>query len=68
MRGTPFLVRLIFGGILKPKIKILGADVAGRVVAVGKSVTQLQLGDEVFGNVSDCGMGAFAEYVLPKQR
>jgi 2-desacetyl-2-hydroxyethyl bacteriochlorophyllide A dehydrogenase len=63
MRGTPFLIRLIFGGLLKPKIKILGTDVAGRVEAVGKDVTQFQPGDEVFGSLSECGFGAFAEYV-----
>lgn len=63
MRGEPWLVRLIFGGLLKPKIKILGCDVAGRVEAVGKAVTQFKVGDEVFGDVSSCGFGAFAEYV-----
>lgn len=63
MRGTPFLVRLLFGGLLKPNIRTLGADVAGRVVAVGEGVTQFKPGDDVFGNVSDCGMGAFADYV-----
>lgn len=62
MRGTPFLVRLIFGGIFRPKIKILGADVAGRVTAVGPGVTRFQPGDAVFGNLSESGMGAFAEY------
>jgi NADPH:quinone reductase-like Zn-dependent oxidoreductase len=63
MRGTPFLIRLMFGGLLKPKIKILGFDIAGRVEAIGKNVTQLQPGDEVFGDLSECGFGAFAEYV-----
>ncbi|NER20498.1 MAG: NAD(P)-dependent alcohol dehydrogenase [Symploca sp. SIO1C2] len=63
MRGTPFLIRLIFGGILKPKIKILGVDVAGTIEAVGKDVTQFKPGDEVFGDLSESGFGAFAEYV-----
>ena len=63
MRGTPFLSRLIFGGIFKPKIKILGFDIAGKVEAVGKDVTQFQPGDEVFGDLSESGFGAFAEYV-----
>ncbi|MGB2924579.1 MAG: NAD(P)-dependent alcohol dehydrogenase, partial [Limnothrix sp.] len=63
MRGTPFLIRLLFGGLLKPKIKILGTDMAGTVEAVGKEITQFQPGDEVFGELSSCGFGAFAEYV-----
>src|SRR5258706_6909707 len=58
MRGAPFLARLD-GGLLKPNDPKLGADVAGRVEAVGSSVTQFQPGDEVFG----CGVGAFAEYM-----
>jgi NADPH:quinone reductase-like Zn-dependent oxidoreductase len=63
MRGTPFFSRLLFGGLLKPKIKILGCDMAGRVEAIGKDVTQFQPGDEVFGCLSESGFGAFAEYV-----
>ncbi|WP_121969960.1 NAD(P)-dependent alcohol dehydrogenase [Leptolyngbya sp. BC1307] len=63
MTGDPFFLRLMFGGLLKPKIKTLGFDVAGRVEAVGKNVTQFRSGDEVFGDISDYGFGAFAEYV-----
>jgi NADPH:quinone reductase-like Zn-dependent oxidoreductase len=63
MRGTPFFIRFIFGGLRKPKIKILGSAMAGRVEAIGKDVTQFQPGDEVFGDLSECGFGAFAEYV-----
>ena len=48
---------------VKPKIKILGSDIAGRVEAVGRNVRQLQPGDEVLGDLSMCGFGAFAEYV-----
>jgi NADPH:quinone reductase-like Zn-dependent oxidoreductase len=63
MRGTPFLVRLMYGGLRKPKIKTLGVDFAGRVEAVGSEVTQFQPGDEVFGELSEYGFGGFAEYV-----
>jgi NADPH:quinone reductase-like Zn-dependent oxidoreductase len=63
MRGDPFLTRLMFGGILKPKIQILGMDIAGQVEAVGKDVTHFQVGDEVFGDLSESGFGGFAEYV-----
>ncbi|MEO1353564.1 MAG: NAD(P)-dependent alcohol dehydrogenase [Cyanobacteria bacterium J06635_15] len=63
MRGTPFFIRLMFGGLRRPAIQTLGADVAGRVESVGKAVTQFKPGDDVFGNLSECGFGAFAEYV-----
>ena len=58
MRG-PFLARIITGGFLKPKDPRLGADIAGRVEAVGANITQFQPGDEVFGVVT---AGGFAEY------
>lgn len=63
MRGEPFLVRLMDGGLFKPKHKIIGSDIAGKVEAVGKNVKQFQPGDEVFGNLSSYSRGAFAEYV-----
>jgi NADPH:quinone reductase-like Zn-dependent oxidoreductase len=63
LRGKPFVVRLMSGAPLKPKNTILGADVAGRVETVGGSVRQFQPGDDVFGDISACGFGAFAEYV-----
>ena len=66
LRGTPWLFRLACG-LLKPKNSFLGADVAGRVEAVGKNVTQFQPGDEVFGDLSACGRGAFAEYVCASE-
>ena len=56
------MVRLT-DGLLKPKDKILGMDVAGRLEAVGRNVKQFQVGDEVFGDISWCGKGAYAEYV-----
>ncbi|KRE48917.1 NAD(P)-dependent alcohol dehydrogenase [Paenibacillus sp. Soil724D2] len=65
LRGVPFMVRL--GGVLKPKYNILGADVAGRVVAVGKDIKQLLPGDEVFGDISGCSWGGFAEFVCARE-
>ena len=62
MRADPFFIRLMGGGFLKPKDPRIGSDLAGRVEAVGESVTQFRPGDEVFG----CGAGAFAEYALAK--
>ena len=47
-----FLVRLIGGGLLKPKNTILGADIAGRVEAVSRNVQQFRPGDEVFGDTT----------------
>ncbi len=58
MRGEPYFMRPVFG-LLKPKHRIPGTDVAGTVEAVGTNATQLQPGDEVFGWCN----GAFAEYV-----
>ncbi len=63
LRGKPFLVRLMGAGLTKPQNSTLGADIAGEVEAVGRSVTQFQPGDAVYGDISACGFGGFAEYV-----
>src|SRR5215207_7490869 len=62
MRAEPFLARLE-NGLLKPKNTKLGADVAGRVAAAGRNVTQFQEGDDVFGSMPLNELGSFAEYV-----
>ena len=49
--------RLMFG-LLKPNM-ILGCDIAGKVVAVGRNVKQFQPGDEVFGDISKESWGGF---------
>lgn len=69
LRADPFLVRLMGGGLLKPKHNTLGSDIAGRVEAVGGNVKQFQPGDEVFGDLSGGGFGGggFAEYVCARE-
>ena len=62
-----FLVRLMGRGLLTPKDKILGADIAGRVEAVGRNAKQLRPGDEVFGDIFQSGGGSFAEYACARE-
>ena len=61
LRGKPLFMRLMGAGLLKPKNKILGVDIAGRVETVGRTVKQLHPGDDVFGGGKF--LGGFAEYV-----
>ena len=63
MRGKPSFLRLISGGLLAPKLKVPGYDIAGRVEAVGRNVTQFKPVDEVFGACR----GAFAEYACASE-
>ena len=60
LRGTPF-IRL--GAPLKPKYRILGSDITGRVESIGGNVSRFQPGDEVYADLTDFGFGAFAEFV-----
>jgi len=62
-----FLIRLMGGGLFRPKNKTLGADIAGEVAAVGKNVTRLKPGDQVFGTAKG-GRGGFAEYVCAREK
>lgn len=62
MRGEPFIARLI-GGLRRPKNPRLGADLAGRVEAVGKNATQFKIGDAVFGAYDTSNLGTFGEWV-----
>jgi NADPH:quinone reductase-like Zn-dependent oxidoreductase len=67
VRGLPYVLRLMGGGLLKPKNSVPGTDVAGHVKTLGKKVTQFQSGDEVFGETTKgyqwTNGGAYAEYV-----
>jgi NADPH:quinone reductase-like Zn-dependent oxidoreductase len=60
-KPDPALVRLYFG-LFKPRLPILGVDIAGIVEATGEKVTRFTEGDEVFATTFECGFGAHAEY------
>jgi NADPH:quinone reductase-like Zn-dependent oxidoreductase len=62
MRGKPMFSRATLG-LLRPKHKILGVDIAGKVEAVGSGATQFRTGDEIYANLLEHGYGGFAEYV-----
>lgn len=59
-----FLIRFMGAGFFKPKYHRLGADVSGRIEAVGKSVTPFKPGDDVYGMIH----GGFAEYVCASEK
>lgn len=63
LQGSPLWVRLVGFGLMRPKTRILGSNLAGRIEAVGQAVSQFEVGDEICGDILYHGLGAFAEYV-----
>ena len=51
-------------GMFRPKYRVLGSDVVGIVEAVGAGVSEFAQGDEVYGDLTTCRWGGFAEYVV----
>jgi NADPH:quinone reductase-like Zn-dependent oxidoreductase len=62
VRGKPAILKLMFG-LRKPKNPVPGMEAAGVVEATGPDVTRFKVGDEVYGDTSEYGFGAFAEYL-----
>ncbi len=65
-RSAKYFISRFFSGLLKPKIKTLGNEFAGKVDAIGKDVVSFQVGDKVFG-YNDSKFGAHAEYMTMKE-
>jgi len=66
--GTPLLARKMAGGFLKPKIVILGFDIAGEIESAGRNVQRLKGGDQVYGLVPLWANGANAEYICVSEK
>jgi NADPH:quinone reductase-like Zn-dependent oxidoreductase len=60
-----FINRML-NGFLKPKKKILGSDIAGRIEAIGKNINKFKIGDDVYGDLSG-HWGGFAEYTCARE-
>ena len=65
IRGEPVFVRM--WGLFKPRHKIPGSDIAGRVESVGRAVKKFKPGEDVYGDIVEQGWGGFAEYVCAKE-
>jgi NADPH:quinone reductase-like Zn-dependent oxidoreductase len=63
LSGRPFIMRL-FTGLFKPRLATTGSDFAGQIVALGKNVRSLKVGDKVMGFGGVFGCGSHAEYLL----
>ena len=67
LSGKPRIAR-VGSGLRRPRSGRMGLDVAGRVAVVGRDVTTLEVGDDVWADLFDFGQGAFAEYVCASEQ
>jgi NADPH:quinone reductase-like Zn-dependent oxidoreductase len=71
VHGVPYALRLMGGGLRRPRNPVLGTDVAGEVEAIGGAVTRLRVGDAVFGEIVSNNQwtdgGAYAEYAAARE-
>jgi NADPH:quinone reductase-like Zn-dependent oxidoreductase len=66
VNGTPRIYRLIFG-LFRPRQPIPGIELAGMVEALGPGASRWRIGEKVYGDVSNGGMGTFAEFVVASE-
>jgi NADPH:quinone reductase-like Zn-dependent oxidoreductase len=62
LRGQPYIMRIATGPF-KPRHDVPGLDLAGQVESVGKAVTQLRPGDEIFGWPRGCACSSIAPVI-----
>lgn len=62
IRGKPLLLRLLHG-VSKPKNEIPGMELSGVIESIGKDVSKFQVGDHVYGDISEYSFGTYAEYL-----
>ena len=67
IKGNSLINRLL-AGLFRPKIHILGSDIAGVIEEIGDSVTRFKIGDKVYGDLSDNNFGGFAEFVAAAEK
>ncbi len=67
LQGKPFIVRAV-SGWLKPKARVKGTDFSGIITTTGRSVKEFKVGDCVYGDLSGCGFGAFADFVCVDEK
>ena len=66
VRGKPYIYRLMFG-LVRPRVAVLGAEIAGTVEATGEGATKFQPQDRVYGDISEAGFGGFADYACVRE-
>jgi NADPH:quinone reductase-like Zn-dependent oxidoreductase len=66
-KGKPFMIKLIYG-FRKPKHIYPGSDFSGEVIQTGNKTTQFKVGDQVIGDLSGAGFGAFAEMINTSEK
>ena len=63
LRSAEYFITRFFTGLLRPKRKIVGSELAGEVAEVGAAVTEFEVGDRVFGMRA----GANADFVCVRE-